>query len=691
MISARSFTAIDIQSQTSPSGLNNPRGYWEFLPTAYTDELEAKFPIVIFFHGLGEGGNGSTDLYEVLKNGPPKILNNSNHALYDLFEDEQVIVLSPQVTNNTWWNEGHIRPFLDFVLSHYRVDERRIYFTGLSAGASGIHEFLNDDSNSNQVCAVMPVAVRGQLQTDALGPIAATEIPYWALTAIGDGSSAPVNSVNRIATALTGSPSNVMANHPSPSSGTWTAAYDTSTATWSWVSGTVQEVAGQPHPKLTLYSGSNHNSWDRTYNNPDCWEWLLSQVKPDLQIVPDSLNRIMGVGESVDLEAFGLNGAGSSIPASEIVWESDLAGSLGTGSPISSGALGIGVHTIEARYVDPLFRGTRTRTQLSVLRTGSYRVLTDVGRDSGQTAGNWNNLSDQIDGELTAVVADDGSATGLRIRVIERFDNFNDDGVDDATLYPASAQGDSAYISSAYPQASIQFSGLNPEYAYTFKLFASRSATDNRTTVYTVDGQTQSLNAANNTNQRVTFSNLLPTGTGELVLNLERAAGATYGYLGVVEIETDGVALDLDSLPNRWEREQFGGLGSDNSGDVDLDGYSNFAECAFGSLPNDPLDHPFNSLEVILDDAANTPHLRVGYRARNGSPHIGYEVLGTSDLATEWTRLTLDDFDQSVELVTVSDAADPVNAVSITLKKPVDTQPTQFIRIRAYDRRQVSE
>jgi predicted peptidase len=32
--------------------------------------------------------------------------------------------------------------------------------------------------------------------------------------------------------------------------------------------------------KLTVYSEAPHDSWTRTYNNPQLYEWLLQQSKP---------------------------------------------------------------------------------------------------------------------------------------------------------------------------------------------------------------------------------------------------------------------------------------------------------------------------------------------------------------------------------------------------------------------------
>lgn len=32
-------------------------------------------------------------------------------------------------------------------------------------------------------------------------------------------------------------------------------------------------------PRLTIYPDADHDSWTRTYDNPELYEWLLSNVR----------------------------------------------------------------------------------------------------------------------------------------------------------------------------------------------------------------------------------------------------------------------------------------------------------------------------------------------------------------------------------------------------------------------------
>jgi hypothetical protein len=46
------------------------KGFYEYLPEGYSATGNVNYPLLVFFHGGGEIGFDSTDLYKVLKNGP---------------------------------------------------------------------------------------------------------------------------------------------------------------------------------------------------------------------------------------------------------------------------------------------------------------------------------------------------------------------------------------------------------------------------------------------------------------------------------------------------------------------------------------------------------------------------------------------------------------------------------------------
>jgi len=361
---APTWTAIDIQTNGAP------RGYWEYLPTAYHLDPSEKRPVVVFFHGLGEGGNGTTDLPEVLQNGPPAIANNSNHPLHSIFNDNDAILLAPQITNNTWWNHIHIRDYLNFVLSFYPVDERRLYLTGLSAGSSGIHSFMDEQPLAQQVAAVTTSALRGRVDAGE-GDYLAAIMPYWALTARGDAFSSASNTVNALAAFHAQStPDDLLTDYPGQDQN-YTGMFDPAMG-WQWSAG--YDASAGFNPRITIYPGSAHTTWVQTYDSLTVWNWLFSQIKPELDLqapidgaVFEQSASIAFLASATDMDA---------MPINNIQWSSSVDGTLGVGTSINP-VLSVGIHEIEVLAIDAHFRGRLKSVQIEVIPPQSDMIFVD--------------------------------------------------------------------------------------------------------------------------------------------------------------------------------------------------------------------------------------------------------------------------------------------------------------------------
>ena len=82
--------------------------------------------MLVFLHGSGERG---TDLQLVKKHGPPKLIEEGKQF--------PSIVVSPQCPEGQWWRPVELTALLDEIVEKYKVDEDRIYVTGLSMGGFG--------------------------------------------------------------------------------------------------------------------------------------------------------------------------------------------------------------------------------------------------------------------------------------------------------------------------------------------------------------------------------------------------------------------------------------------------------------------------------------------------------------------------------------------------------------------------
>src|SRR5215213_2044557 len=265
------------QQTAVPLGSSDaPYGFYKYLPDGYGTS-SGEWPVVVFLHGLGQTGNGTTQLSRVLELGVPQNINNG--AEYPF------IVISPQSPGE--WNVTNIDAMIEFVKSNYRVDPDRIYLTGISLGGGGTWNYAK--AHPEKLAAILPICGSASVPN---GPRLA-DLPAWAFHSWGDSqpsATAPysIDWVNAIAGALAGSTSDVMASYPGTFSGPpgpgntsdqdRTASFDAATGSWTWRSGVPDAtVIDDGHPNLTLYQDTSHDSWTRTYANQDAWDWLLAQ------------------------------------------------------------------------------------------------------------------------------------------------------------------------------------------------------------------------------------------------------------------------------------------------------------------------------------------------------------------------------------------------------------------------------
>lgn len=220
-------------SYTSSAIASTTIGYYAYLPEDHYYEAGEKFPLLIFLHGSGEKGNGTTELNKILIHGPPKLVKNGRRFPF--------IIISPQLpTSQGGWPVNLVDELIARAKAAYRVDTTRIYVTGLSMGGYGTWAYAT--SRPNVVAAVVPIAGAGSTGQAC----AMKNVPTWAFHGDADGTVNVSGSVNMVNAMKACTP------------------------------------AGSPEPKLTIYPGVGHDSWTRTYDGSaghDIYEWLLQYQK----------------------------------------------------------------------------------------------------------------------------------------------------------------------------------------------------------------------------------------------------------------------------------------------------------------------------------------------------------------------------------------------------------------------------
>ena len=190
----------------------------------YTPKPKGKLPLVIFLHGAGERGN---DLELVKIHGIPKLIEQGQEFPF--------IAVSPQCPKDSWWTLEHetLKALIDKIVETHNVDKRRIYMTGLSMGGYGT--WYMGGLYPKTFAAIAPVCGGGNLIIGRQ----LVNTPVWAFHGDKD-NVVPLDESERMVKI-------------------------------------VKKAGGKA--KLTVYKGVDHNSWDKTYNNPKLYQWLLSHKK----------------------------------------------------------------------------------------------------------------------------------------------------------------------------------------------------------------------------------------------------------------------------------------------------------------------------------------------------------------------------------------------------------------------------
>jgi predicted peptidase len=268
--------AADTPWTAKPLGSTEaPYGYLEHLPADYEKKPKAKHPLVFFLHGLGELGDGTTQLETVAKNGPfNNLKNNDDVAKY--LESQSAIVIGPQgLKEDKWWNTPKLMKTLSFVIANYRVDPDRIYVTGLSMGGGGTWAVAT--AMSTVVAAAVPVC-------PAAGPGNVSSIhnlPIWGNQAIDDKTVKFPDNMQKWFDAL------LVDRGITLDQGAMTGFTRSDKPqfahldgkNWTWAAGEGDRSVAESKLVMTLYPDGSHNSWSRTYNNKVMWAWMFAQKK----------------------------------------------------------------------------------------------------------------------------------------------------------------------------------------------------------------------------------------------------------------------------------------------------------------------------------------------------------------------------------------------------------------------------
>lgn len=199
--------------------------YLLYLPQNYLS-TEKEYPLILFLHGAGERGD---DLNLVKIHGIPKIVEQQKEFPF--------IAISPQCPIDRWWVDPWLlealNALVDKITAQYRVDENRVYLTGLSMGGFGT--WALSMMYPEKFAAIAPICGGGMPWM----AFRIKDIPVWAFHGAKD-AVVPIQRTEEIVEAL-------------------------------------KKVGG--NIKFTIYPDASHDSWTETYNNPELYRWFLEHQK----------------------------------------------------------------------------------------------------------------------------------------------------------------------------------------------------------------------------------------------------------------------------------------------------------------------------------------------------------------------------------------------------------------------------
>lgn len=195
---------------------NAPYGYFMYIPAGY-EQTSAAYPLLVFLHGDGEQGNSSEDarmIDLVLIHGPPYLISDGRwNPTYPM------LVVSPQC-HDKFWQEQKVDDFIRYTIENYRVNEGRIYITGLSGGADGIYRYLAEKGNRSLVAAAVAICGDG-----TVAQAKKARVPIWIFHGTFD-DVVPVQTAIKLKEGFTNVPEVKLTIYPDVGHGGWHSTYD---------------------------------------------------------------------------------------------------------------------------------------------------------------------------------------------------------------------------------------------------------------------------------------------------------------------------------------------------------------------------------------------------------------------------------------------------------------------------------
>jgi predicted esterase len=218
---------------------NRTRTYGLFVPSSYN--ASTKYPVIIFLHGMGEGGN---DAKSNLRVGLAPFVADADRSGGFPF-----ICVFPQSESGGWDENSEaatdVIACIDDVAKNYSIDQDRVSLTGLSTGGYGT--WAIGAKYKERFAALVPMGSNSSAEKYADRLI---DMPIWSFHNSGDPFAAAWNDSTMVAKL---------------------------------------KSLGNKNATYTEYPAAGHNCWETAYGDGQIFSWLQSQRRRGTAAAPAAI------------------------------------------------------------------------------------------------------------------------------------------------------------------------------------------------------------------------------------------------------------------------------------------------------------------------------------------------------------------------------------------------------------------